>query len=33
MNIELLNKHEVFEWIWNYWIKTNKLNKVNVNFE
>ena len=33
MNIELWNKYKGFEWIKNYWIKTNKLNKINNSFE
>ena len=33
MNIELLNKYKVFEWIQNYWIETNKLNNININFD
>lgn len=33
MNIKLLNKLKVIEWIKNYWIKTNKLNKINVKLE
>ena len=33
MDIELLNKYKVFERIKNYWVKNNKLNKVNINFD
>ena len=33
MNIEILNKYKVIEYIWNNWIKTDKLNKINVSFE
>ena len=33
MNIELLNKCEIIKYILNNWIKTYKLNKVNVSFE
>ena len=33
MNIKLLNKCKVIEWINNYWIKTKKFNKIDINFE
>ena len=33
MNIELLNKYEAFEWIYSYWVKTNKLSNIKFDFE
>ena len=33
MNIELLNKYEAIEWIYNYWVKTNKLSNIKFDFE
>ena len=33
MNIEVLNKYEAIEWIYNYWVKTNKLSNIKFDFE